>query len=92
MIKSVAKEYKYKKINLFSVSFYKRAQILVGDIWACFKGEGIGKFHDIDYITMFADYRIPQVLVHFGAIRYSNPLLSRLQRGKYPWNSLFAIV
>ncbi|XP_029048201.1 queuosine salvage protein [Osmia bicornis bicornis] len=62
------------------VSFYKRAQILVGDIWACFKGEGIGKFHDVDYITMFADYRVPQVLVHFGAIRYSNPLLSRLQR------------
>ncbi|XP_076235542.1 queuosine 5'-phosphate N-glycosylase/hydrolase [Calliopsis andreniformis] len=61
------------------VSFYKRAQILVGDIWACFKGQDIGAFHDIDYITMFADYRIPQVLVHFGAIRYSNPLLSRLQ-------------
>ncbi|KZC06590.1 PREDICTED: UPF0553 protein C9orf64 homolog [Dufourea novaeangliae] len=61
------------------VSFYKRAQILVGDIWACFKGEGFGKFHDIDYITMFADYRVPQVLLHFGAIRYSNPFMSRLQ-------------
>ncbi|XP_076165923.1 queuosine 5'-phosphate N-glycosylase/hydrolase-like [Ptiloglossa arizonensis] len=63
----------------YRVSFYKRAQILVADIWACFKGEGLGKFHDIDYFTMFADYRVPQVLVHFGAIRYSNPLLSRLQ-------------
>ncbi|XP_076283109.1 queuosine 5'-phosphate N-glycosylase/hydrolase isoform X1 [Lasioglossum baleicum] len=61
------------------VSFYKRAQILVGDIWACFKGTGMGEFHDIDYITMFADYRVPQVLVHFGAMRYSNPLMSRLQ-------------
>ena len=61
------------------VSFYKRAQILVGDIWACFRGEGIGELRDIDYITMFADYRVPQVLVHFGAMRYSNPLLSRLQ-------------
>ncbi|XP_031831358.1 queuosine 5'-phosphate N-glycosylase/hydrolase [Nomia melanderi] len=61
------------------VSFYKRAQILIGDIWACFKGKGLGEFYDIDYVTMFADYRIPQVLVHFGAIRYSNPLMSRLQ-------------
>ncbi|XP_047356947.1 queuosine salvage protein isoform X3 [Vespa velutina] len=63
----------------YKVSFYKRAQILIGDIWACFKGHDYGRFNDIDYITMFADYRIPQVLIHFGAIRYSNPLLSKLQ-------------
>ncbi|XP_017752669.1 PREDICTED: UPF0553 protein C9orf64 homolog [Eufriesea mexicana] len=61
------------------VCFYKRGQILVADIWACFKGEGIGEFKDIDCITMFADYRVPQVLVHFGALRYSKPLLSKLQ-------------
>ncbi|XP_043582506.1 queuosine salvage protein isoform X1 [Bombus pyrosoma] len=65
--------------RIHKVSFYKRAQILIGDIWACFKGQGIGEFEDIDCITMFADYRIPQVLLHFGAIRYSNTLLSRLQ-------------
>ncbi|XP_012273349.1 queuosine salvage protein isoform X1 [Orussus abietinus] len=63
----------------YRVSFYKRAQILIGDVWACFRGEGIGAFHDIDKITMFADYRIPQVLAHFGAMRYSNTLLSALQ-------------
>ncbi|XP_053986048.1 queuosine salvage protein isoform X1 [Hylaeus volcanicus] len=61
------------------VSFYKRAQILVADIWTCFNGEGIGEFHDIDYITAFADYRIPQVLLHFGVLRYSSGLLYRLQ-------------
>ncbi|XP_008545889.1 queuosine salvage protein [Microplitis demolitor] len=63
------------------VSFYKRAQILVGDIWACYKGKDLGEFNDIDIITMFPDYRIPQVLMHFGAMRYSNPLLSTLQSG-----------
>ncbi|XP_076638382.1 queuosine 5'-phosphate N-glycosylase/hydrolase [Colletes latitarsis] len=62
----------------YRVSFYKKAQILIGDIWACFKGEGIGKFHDIDCITMFADYRVPQVLRHFNAIRYDSLLLWRL--------------
>lgn len=36
------------------VRFYKRAQILVADIWACFEAEGFGKFGDIDKITMFA--------------------------------------
>ncbi|KAK0180909.1 hypothetical protein PV327_003241 [Microctonus hyperodae] len=57
------------------VSFYKRAQILIGDIWSCYKGKDLGEFNDIDVITMFADYRVPQVLMHFGALRYSNPLL-----------------
>lgn len=41
----------------FLVSFYKRAQILVGDVWACFKGKDLGSFSDIDAVTMFADYR-----------------------------------
>lgn len=36
------------------VRFYKRAQILVADLWACFEGESYGHFHDIDTITMFA--------------------------------------
>ena len=37
-----------------TVRFYKRAQILVADLWACFEGTGYGRFHDIDGITMFA--------------------------------------
>lgn len=36
------------------VRFYKRAQILVADLWACFEGESFGEFYDIDKITMFA--------------------------------------
>jgi len=36
------------------VRFYKRAQILVADLWACFEGERYGRFEDIDKITMFA--------------------------------------
>ncbi|KAJ5785319.1 uncharacterized protein N7503_010531 [Penicillium pulvis] len=37
------------------VRLYKRAQILVADLWACFNGEDFGEFNDIDKITMFAD-------------------------------------
>lgn len=61
------------------VSFYKRAQILVADLWACFGNEGLGKFADIDTITMFADYRIPQILKYFDAISYSSELTTLLQ-------------
>uniref|UniRef100_A0A182NJF1 Queuosine 5'-phosphate N-glycosylase/hydrolase n=1 Tax=Anopheles dirus TaxID=7168 RepID=A0A182NJF1_9DIPT len=65
-----------------TVSFYKRAQILVGDLWSCFRGEGLGRFDDIDEITMFADYRVPQVLVHFGTLAYSDGLMALLREDK----------
>lgn len=37
-----------------TIRFYKRVQILVADLWACFGGESYGRFEDIDEITMFA--------------------------------------
>lgn len=65
------------------VSIYKRAQILVGDVYAFTRGEGHGDFKDLrDTITMFADYRIPQVLVHFGALTYSEELMDDLKNDK----------
>ncbi|KAK2873898.1 hypothetical protein FQN49_002009 [Arthroderma sp. PD_2] len=64
------------------VRFYKRAQILVADLWACFQGESYGEFHDIDKITMFADYRIPQMLNQLGCLLYSPPLESVIRQRK----------
>ncbi|KAJ2463603.1 hypothetical protein GGI03_003736 [Coemansia sp. RSA 2337] len=64
------------------VAMYKRAQILVADIWACFEGKGLGRFVDIDSITMFADYRVPQALCHFGALEYSPRLLEFLRESE----------
>lgn len=66
-----------------AVSILKRAQILIGDVWACYRGDSLGKFTDIGTITMFADYRVPQVLVHFGAIKYSAELMEVLKAGIY---------
>ncbi|KAF4820610.1 Queuosine salvage protein [Colletotrichum siamense] len=60
------------------VRFLKRAQILVADIWACFGGEGIGAFRDIDKITMFADYRVPQILNTMGCLYYSPSLATAI--------------
>eukprot|EP01120_Amphizonella_sp_Union-15-10_P003101 TRINITY_DN1342_c0_g1_i1.p1 TRINITY_DN1342_c0_g1~~TRINITY_DN1342_c0_g1_i1.p1 ORF type:complete len:228 (-),score=21.20 TRINITY_DN1342_c0_g1_i1:51-734(-) len=62
-----------------TVKFYKRAQILIADLWACFEGQGYGAFDDIDVITMFADYRVPQILVSLGVLKYSESLLERLK-------------
>lgn len=76
-------EAEYNSANSkYRVGIYKRAQILVADIWSCFEGRELGLFHDINRITMFADYRIPQVLLHFGALRYSNVLMNKLRSGE----------
>jgi hypothetical protein len=64
-----------------TVRILKRAQILVADLWACFDGLDYGEFYDIDKITMFADYRIPQILNSLGCMQYS-PLLETTLRKK----------
>ena len=63
------------------VRLLKRAQIFVADIWACFNGESWGAFRDIDKITMFADYRVPQILASLGCIGYSPPLQQLIAEG-----------
>ncbi|KAI9139097.1 hypothetical protein BKA69DRAFT_1176863 [Paraphysoderma sedebokerense] len=60
------------------VYIYKRVQILVADLWACFEGQSYGGFHDIATITMFADYRVPQALLHFNLLSYSPTLYTHL--------------
>ncbi|KAF2076900.1 hypothetical protein CYY_001803 [Polysphondylium violaceum] len=56
------------------IFFYKRAQIFVGDIWGAYQGRGLGQFDDIQELTMFADYRVPQILESLGVMVYSNEL------------------
>lgn len=62
------------------VGIYKRAQILVGDIWACLKNKGLGYFNDIDEISAFADYRVPQTLLWYGILEYHESLLKKLKQ------------
>jgi hypothetical protein len=58
------------------VCFYKRAQILTADLWCSFQGRSWGDFADIDRLTAFADYKLPQVLHHLGILDYA-PQLTR---------------
>lgn len=69
-------DYKKKRVSL-----YKRAQILVGDIWACYKNEGIAKFPDISELTMFADYRVPQSLLYWRVFEYGPKLMMVFDEG-----------
>ena len=62
------------------VSFYKRAQIFVADVWACFEGAGLGHFDDITELTMFADYRVPQCLLYLGVLKYEDSLMQKIDK------------
>ncbi|HOK35431.1 MAG TPA: queuosine salvage family protein [Candidatus Pacearchaeota archaeon] len=66
----------------FKVYFLKRAQILVADIWGAFEGKGIGCFKDMDFLTAFADYKLPQILNHFEILEYSSDLQNKIQKRK----------
>lgn len=60
------------------VFFYKRAQIFAADLHGAFSGRGLGRFEDIDQLTAFADYKLPQVLRHLGILRYDVDLAERV--------------
>lgn len=66
------------------VHFYKRAQILVGDIWAAYgrptAADHRYSFQDMDQLTMFADYRVPQILRKFDILQYSEALSAKIDR------------
>ena len=57
-----------------SVHLYKRAQILVSDLHGIYAGQGLGAFTDLERLTAFADYKIPQVLREAGVLVYSDSL------------------
>jgi len=59
-----------EKLPYFKDPFLKRAQILAGDIYC----SGFGNFQDLDYLTVFADYKIPQILNYLGILEYSKSL------------------
>lgn len=64
------------------VFFYKRAQIFAGDLWGSFAGQSWGAFDDIADLTMFADYRVPQLLRERGILRYGPRLAAAVDTGR----------
>lgn len=60
------------------VRFLKRAQICVADLYGSFGGKGWGAFTAMDQLTIFADYKLPQVLRHYGVLEYQPSLARRI--------------
>lgn len=60
------------------VFFYKRAQLFAADLHGALGGKGLGSFNDMKELTAFADYKLPQVLRHVGALDYSTGLSEKV--------------
>ncbi|KAF7355547.1 Queuosine salvage protein [Mycena sanguinolenta] len=72
------------------VHLWKRAQILVAETWAAFYPASPEAVHPlfpgslgpaIHQLTMFADYRVPQILHHLQILSYPPSLLQLLRAG-----------
>lgn len=77
-------------LNGRKVLFWKRAQILVAETWAAFYPEISTYQHPIfpngpaiTTLSMFADYRVPQILHHLRILEYPDSLAHKLRAGTY---------
>ncbi|SRR5579883_2852004 len=62
------------------VRFYKRAQLCVADLHGIFAGQRWGDLSDLDQLTVFADYKLPQLLRREGVLIYAPDLAARVDR------------
>lgn len=65
-----------------SVHFFKRAQILAGDLFGSFGGKKWGSFKNLGDLTAFADYKLPQILRAWGILSYAPELARRVDLKK----------
>lgn len=60
------------------VRILKRAQITAVDMYGSFGGRDLGCFSDMERLTVFADYKIPQVMRALGMLEYAPELAARV--------------
>lgn len=75
-------------LSIFEIK--KKKQILVGDVWAAYGKQKDEEhpcyFSDIGALTMFADYRVPQILRSMGVLKYTDSLSSSIDALEtLPW-------
>ena len=64
------------------VPFYKRAQLTAADLNLALRGHDLGRFEDLDHLTIFADNLVPHVLRCDGVLTYDEQLAERIDAGE----------
>jgi hypothetical protein len=62
--------------------YRKRAQLCVAMLHGRLGGESYGALSNLDKLSAFADYRLPQILRGRGVLRLSDALADRIARGE----------
>ena len=60
------------------VRFFKRAQICAADLHNAFGEKEWGNLTELDQLTAFADYKLPQVLRHYNVLEYCPSLAEQV--------------
>lgn len=61
------------------VYFLKRAQIFANDLYYSLENKSLGCFKNLEDLTIFADYKIPQLLEAERVLEYSQDLLAKIK-------------
>jgi hypothetical protein len=64
----------------YPVHLYKRAQICCSDLYGASGGVAWGDLSDLDKLTAFADYKVPQVLRQLGILVYTDALARTIEQ------------
>lgn len=65
------------------IGFYKRAQILAMDLNLVLSQHGVIPFNNIEKLTAFADYKLPQLFIDEEIFVYSNELDRKIVAGDF---------
>lgn len=66
----------YKNTEL---NFFKKSQEAITLIYEQFEGEGLGNIKNTQNLTASSDYKLPQVLSHYGLLIYSKNLQEKIE-------------
>jgi hypothetical protein len=69
----------YSEFKGQKIWFLKRAQLFVSDINYAFLGKNAGYFKNMEDLTIFADYKLPQLLEAEGVLVYSEKLKQKIK-------------
>ena len=85
LVHSLARMPLYRDVVVYEdleVPFFKRAQITAVDLARSLGSEGLGRFDDLDRLTLFADNLVPHVLRCEGVLVYDPVLAARIEAGE----------
>lgn len=69
----------WTELKKHRVYFLKRAQLFVSDIYYALRGKGFGYFKNMEDLTIFADYKLPQLLESEGVLIYDKKLRNKIK-------------